>query len=70
MTRPDIAFAVHKVAQFNVNPGHAHWTAVKHIIHYLKGTRNHVLTLGGKSDPSLTITTYSDADFANSLDHS
>ena len=69
MTRPDIAFAVHKVAQFNSNPGPKHWSAVKRIIRYLKGTRDHVLTLGGQSDSALTITAYSDADFANSKDH-
>lgn len=69
MTRPDIAFAVHKVAQFNANPGMVHWTAVKRIIRYLKGTRDHVLTLGGKLDPSLTITAYSDSDHAASPDH-
>ena len=37
-TRPDIAFAVAKLAQFNSNPGMTHWTAVKHVFRYLKGT--------------------------------
>lgn len=37
-TRPDIAFSVAKLAQFNSNPGKAHWTAVKHLFRYLKGT--------------------------------
>ncbi|XP_039009023.1 uncharacterized mitochondrial protein AtMg00810-like [Hibiscus syriacus] len=35
-TRPDIAFAVHKVAQFMQSPCEAHWTGVKCILRYLK----------------------------------
>lgn len=71
MTRPDIAFAVHKVSQFCSNPGQAHWSAVKRIFRYLKGTRDQVLTLGGKSTNVLTrnLTAYSDADLANSPDN-
>ena len=39
-TRPDIAYAVSRVARFNQNPGIQHWTAVKRIIRYLAGTRD------------------------------
>ena len=46
-TRPDIVFATSTVAQFLDNPGWAHWEAVKRIYHYLKGTRDLVLTYGG-----------------------
>ncbi|KAE8723908.1 hypothetical protein F3Y22_tig00011547pilonHSYRG00026 [Hibiscus syriacus] len=35
-TRPDIAFAVHKVAQFMKSTCEAHWTGVKRILRYLK----------------------------------
>ena len=31
-TRPDIAFAVQHLAQFNNNPGNAHWTAAQRTI--------------------------------------
>jgi hypothetical protein len=68
MTRPDIAHAVQQVAQFMSNPGNTHWTAVKRIFRYLKGSRNYVLTLGGK-DVSLELTAYSDSDFAMSKDN-
>lgn len=37
-TRPDISYAVSVVSKFNSNPGTAHWTAVKQILRYLKGT--------------------------------
>ena len=37
-TRPDIMYAVRKLAQYNANPGRGHWQAVKHIFRYLKGT--------------------------------
>lgn len=43
-TRPDITFAVNKLSRFNANPGPKHWTAVKHILRYLKGTKGHKLT--------------------------
>jgi transposase InsO family protein len=68
MTRPDISLAVQKVAQFAANPGHNHWLAVKRIFRYLKGTRNTVLTIGGKLDVP-KFHAYCDSDFANSPDH-
>ena len=37
-TRPDITFAVSNVAKFSANPTEEHWTAVKRIFRYLKGT--------------------------------
>ena len=71
MTRPNIAFAVHKVSQFSLNPGDLHWNTVKRIIRYLKGTQDYSLTLGGPLDTSLPLfTAYCDANFANSTDHS
>ena len=37
-TRPDIAHAVGVVSRFLSNPGKEHWSAVKWILRYLKGT--------------------------------
>jgi Reverse transcriptase (RNA-dependent DNA polymerase) len=45
-TRPDIGFAVSLHSQFLENPGGTHWTAVKHVFKYLKGTKHCKLTLG------------------------
>ena len=61
-TRPDIAFATSTVAQFNDNPGWAHWEAVKRIYRYLKGTRQLVLTYGGDQRG---LVGYVDADGAS-----
>lgn len=53
-TRPDIASSVCAVSQFMSNPGRAHWNAVKHILRYVKGTRDLALTVGGiDGDPVL-----------------
>ena len=37
-TCPDITSAVNNIAQFSSNPTTQHWTAVKRIFRYLKGT--------------------------------
>ena len=42
-TRPDICFVVGMVSRYQSNPGQEHWTAVKHIIKYLKRTRDYML---------------------------
>ena len=55
------------------NPGHTHWEAVKHVIRYLKGTKDAKLTLGKGSTLtweelnccySLSKCIYSDAEEA------
>lgn len=69
-TRPDIAYAVNKLAQYTSNPHPAHWTAVKRLFRYLKGTRTYKLTYGGGSEDLLTedLNIYCDADWANDAD--
>lgn len=37
-SHPKIAFAATHLAQFNSNPGEAHWKASKTVLRYLKGT--------------------------------
>src|SRR5438445_13056328 len=69
MTRPDISLAVQKVSQFTAKLESAHWTAVQHILCYLKETCNHVLTVDGHIDVTNMIATYCDTDHANSPDH-
>ncbi|THH06633.1 hypothetical protein EW146_g9550 [Bondarzewia mesenterica] len=60
-SRPDIAFAVSHLSQFNVNPGLRHWTAAKHVVRYLKGSCNFELTLGDTCPTE--IHGYCDASF-------
>lgn len=38
LARPDIAFVVNQVCQFMHSPTTSHWTAVKRILRFLKGT--------------------------------
>lgn len=45
-TRPDIAFAVSELAKFASNPGFVHWTGVKRIMRYLRGTLDYGLSYG------------------------
>jgi len=68
-TRPDIAYAVQRLAQFTKHPRPKHWTAMKQIFRYLKGTRTHALTFGG-SDISWTteLTFFCNADWASNTD--
>ena len=66
-TRPDIANAVRCVAKFMQNPGKQHWTAVKRILRYVKGTLNTKLRLGpgiGGTMAPATLVGYCDADYA------
>ena len=48
-------------ARFTHNPKASHATAVKHIIHYLKGTRDQGMLL--KPNGQLQVDCYVDADF-------
>ena len=60
-TRPDIAFAVNNVARFCSQPTKTHWTAVKRIFRYLRGT-THLGLLYSKGDED-TLIGFSDSDW-------
>jgi len=62
-TRPDIQYAVGRMAQFGQNPGKKHWVAVQQIFRYIKGTRKHVLVLGRDKKTDI-IEVLTDADYA------
>lgn len=65
-TRPDIAFAVNDVSRFNANHSEQHWSAVKRIFRYLKGTMDLGLTYKGSGDSKLHA--FCDADWASDID--
>ncbi|KAL0825275.1 hypothetical protein Bca101_048952 [Brassica carinata] len=47
-TRPDIAFAVNLLSRFSSCPTQRHWNGIKHVLHYLQGTKTgYVFTHGG-----------------------
>jgi histone deacetylase 1/2 len=69
ITRPEISFAVNKVCQFMSAPLESHWSAVKRILRYLKGT----ITGGLKIFPTdihqpLSLRVFCDADWASDPD--
>jgi histone deacetylase 1/2 len=66
LTRPDLAFAVNKVCQYLHSPTTAHWTAVKRILRYVKGTSDVGLRIMKSS--SMLISGFSDADWAGDID--
>jgi hypothetical protein len=65
---PDISYAVGRLSSFLDCYRPEHWEAAICILRYLKGTRLHALVLGGKN--SLTLSGYSDSDYANCVDTS
>ncbi|CDO78191.1 hypothetical protein BN946_scf184635.g1 [Trametes cinnabarina] len=75
-TRPDISYAVQALSQFSSRPGPAHWTAVKRVFRYLKGTLDYGITYRRKGEQQprayydhFRLEGYSDADWgANPVD--
>lgn len=64
-TRPDLTFAVHKLAQFASNPDESHFNAAKRVLRYLKGSINYSLIFHGNQSDSFKLIGYSDADWAS-----
>lgn len=65
-TRPDISYAVNRLAQFMHKPTSDHWQAAKRVLRYLAGTQTHGVFLH-KASP-LQLHAYSDADWAGDTD--
>ncbi|PIL27392.1 hypothetical protein GSI_10540 [Ganoderma sinense ZZ0214-1] len=59
-TRPDLAFAVTKLAQHAANPTEDHLSKALHICRYLVGTKNYALVYNGDSQLGLIAGTDSD----------
>jgi predicted phosphodiesterase len=70
-TRPDISYAVNKLAIYTTNPGLQHHGAIKQILWYLVGTKNLGITCTKFSDgteDSNLFHGYADATYANAND--
>ena len=59
-TRPDICFVVGMVSRYQSDPGEEHWTTVKHILEYLRRTRDYMLIY---HDEILEPIGYTNSDF-------
>jgi histone deacetylase 1/2 len=69
ITHPEIAYSVNKVCQFMSHPLEAHWTAVKRILRYLKGTLDYGLQFNSLPPSQLpSIKAFCDADWASDPD--
>lgn len=62
ITRPELCYDVHTLAQFMQSPKEAHWNVALRVIHYLKGHAGKGIFLS--MDKSLQITAYCDSDYA------
>ena len=61
-TRPDISYAVSSLARFSSKPTKEHWTALKRLLRYLKGsTKYGILYMKGGTSECIG---FSDADWA------
>ncbi|KAL7592910.1 uncharacterized mitochondrial protein AtMg00810-like [Lactuca sativa] len=61
-TRPDITYSVQQVCLYMHDPREPHFTALKRILRYVRGTLNHGLQIF--SSHSRDIVAYSDVDWA------
>eukprot|EP00253_Pinus_taeda_P026812 PITA_26812 len=69
-TRPEIAHAVGLLSRFMSKPGKEHWTSVKRVFRYFRGTSDYGLCYQGRPglDIVLDIRGFVDADWAGDLD--
>lgn len=70
-TRPDIAYAVNRLASYTANPTLTHYSAAKRVLRYLKGTKDYRIKYYANSTQNNTPGNsnfcygYADAAFAN-----
>lgn len=64
-TRPVIAFAANKLAQFGNNPDGSHMNAAKQVLRYLRGTLDYGLVYRKPDEPTAYLHGYCDEDYAN-----
>nr|GEZ59248.1 retrotransposon protein, putative, Ty1-copia subclass [Tanacetum cinerariifolium] len=62
-TRPDVAFAQNLVSRYQQNPRKLHWVVVKHILKYLRNTKDMFLVYKGNPDTELEVTGFCDASW-------
>lgn len=71
-TRPDIAFAVSRLARHNLNPSEVHHRAADRVIQYIYSTRSFALRLGNNDQENTeqieTFIGSSDASFADNTE--
>src|SRR5436190_2007290 len=64
-TRPDIAFAVSRLARFNTNPSESHHQAANQTIQYLYAIKTRALRYGNDKKQARSFICASDVSFTN-----
>ena len=64
--RPDLSFIVFKLSQYFTEPTEQHFCTVKHVLRYLRGTKDKGLFYR-KCDENLGIQAYSDENWAGDV---
>ena len=65
-TRPDIGYAIGKLSQYCEKPLKSHWSSIKRVLRYIKGTRNVGIKYDGNK--SMKPLGYCDSDWAGCLE--
>ena len=55
-TRPDTSYAVNKLVSYTSNPKLVHWTAIKKVFRYLKGSQRHSLSYNATQHQETNVT--------------
>ncbi|MBW0514073.1 hypothetical protein O181_053788 [Austropuccinia psidii MF-1] len=63
-TRPDVLFTVNQILRYSTKPNQSHWNALKHLLRYVKGTKDKCLVYKQQSNKE-AFTGWADADYAN-----
>ena len=65
-TRPDLAYAVGKLARFSTNPSPAHFNAADRVLWYINGTKDLYLDFDPGTNKGVSIDAFTNADWAQS----
>ena len=65
-TRPDLSASVGVLSHFMTKPGNEHWSGIKRIFRYIKGTLKYGLMFEASGD--FFLTGYSDSDWAGDIE--
>jgi hypothetical protein len=66
ISRPDINFIVHELSKYSQNPSMEHFSILKRILRYLKGSSFHPITIN-KWSSECKINLFTDSDFAGDI---
>ena len=68
ITRPDLSYAANTLSRHLSKWNEDHWKAAKHLLRYIKGTRDLKLQYQGNEDKSLLVHAFADADYGGDLE--